>query len=272
MDAAFDSAPEETQKPSEPPVVDWTQYQNAQHLAGRPVQDVINHYNQREYQYGQQANELGELRRQAEEYKKLQQQISGQPQEKETKQFSEIEQQMFIRDFNENPQSALMKHLTPQVAEAITERITEKVSENLMPKWQEQMQTVANQQEYAAFWSKYGEELNKDPRLRDTVQHVMTNYLGEQAPYEQAYLLAKMFRDEEHLSPHTCALMRQGVPFKNAREYALAMHNSPQNAENKKDTIRDSVDKLKFGSKRSAKKQATDEPEIMSMDDAFAPD
>jgi len=275
MDTAFSEPTEgttEIQPTSEPPVFDWSQYQNASHLTGRPVQEVINHYSQREYQYGQQANELGELRRQAAELQKLRQQINGQPQKKEPKEFSELEQQMFIRDFNENPMLAATKHLTPQMAEELLPQLTQKISESLRPQWEQQVHAVQDEQEKYAFFQKNGEEIEKDPRLLDTTKLIMSQYLGDDVPYEEAYQLGKMVRDEQHLFKDTYSLMRKQIPFKAARDFALARHTQSQNAETKIDTIKGEVNRIKFGSKKSAIKQVTSEPEVLDWDDAFAPD
>lgn len=272
MDTAFsdstESAPEsQEQKTSD---FDWSTYQNADHLKGRSVQDVINYYNQRDHQWGQQANELGRLREIEKQFNQIRQQMTGQKDEKKAPKMSDVETAMFANKFGEQPYEAFREYFVPKLVDEMKGPLLEQLRNELSPYVQGQLQNVTIQQERDAFLTNHSEELAKDPSVSQMMQRLMyPDYLGDNASYEEVFSLAKMSKDEPDLFGNTCALMQRGVPYKQARQFALGLKNSSENVENKKNQIKDEFKKLNTVSKGTGKKRSATDEKIETMDDAF---
>ena len=130
---------------------------------------------------------------------------------------------------------------------------------------------MADEQAANRLFADHPELEGDEPLLWMTRRLMGNDYLGNNVAYEQSYLLAKLAKSNTSLFPETCYLMRQGVPFKRAKEYASLKKNSPANAVTTKEQIKDEISSISGGTKRTATKQGTSEPEIKDMDDAFAP-
>jgi hypothetical protein len=266
VDATTEGGESQEQTPDQ---FDWTKFENADRYHGRTVQDLINYANQRDYQYGLQSNELGEARKYKAELEALRAQVSGQKPTEVKPKFSEVEQAMFLQKLQENPLSAVNEHLTPKLAETLENQIYEKVTKRLGPALQSHAHDVAEQQEVDRVFRDYPELNTDDDLLWATKRLMQSDYIGENARYEEAVLLAKMGKSEKSLFPVTCSLMRMGVPFKEAKEYATLKKNAAATAKTAKDQIKEEVSSISGATKRTSKKAGTKEPEIKDMDDAF---
>jgi hypothetical protein len=248
---------------------DWSKYQNADRYKGRTVQDLINYANQRDYQYGQQSNELGEARKYKSEFEALRAQIAGQKPTEVKPKFSEVEQAMFLQKLQENPMSAINEFLEPKLAESLKAKIYEDFKKDIGPTIRGHAQDVADQQERAKLFEDHP-ELNTDDKLLWMTRRMMgPDYVGQQVPYEEAYLLAKMAIGNASLFPTTCYLMRSGLKFKEAKEYASLKKNAAATAKTAKDQIKEEVNSIAAGTKSTAKKSGAKEPVIKDFDEAF---
>lgn len=281
MGEAFGEEPAEGLQPSpqeEAPEIDWSGIKGADRLIGRSRQEIADYINQKDYQSGQQSNELGELRKKVREYEKLKQQISGEERKEAPKKPSELEIAMFAEKFNENPYAAMEEFLAPKMKDRIAEEVLSTVTEKLNPLMQEQATAIANRQEFIQFVREHPDYTGVlDAKKNVTVARMMDalmapEYLGPQAHFEDAYKLALMTRDEPSLFTNTCFLMQRGFGFDEAREWANARQNYVPNAEKKKQQIKEEFQSLSAGSKRAAMKQGATEREPDSFHDAFSYD
>ncbi len=253
-----------------PDQFDWTKFKNTERFAGRSVQEVVDHLSALEYKYGQQSNELGAARKAQAEFEALRRQVVGQKPTDEKRTFSEVEQAVFAQKLQNDPLGAIHE-LGPDMAKSITQQVLAEVRKDIRPTIQAHAQDVADRQEVDNLYRNHP-ELNDDDKLLGMIRSLMSpNYLGDNARYEEAYLLAKMTESDVSLFPTTCYLMRRGLPFKEAKDYASSKKNSAVNAQTTKEQIKEEISGISGGTKRTATKQGTSEPEIKDMDDAFAP-
>lgn len=274
LDTAFagetDSTTTPVESPEKPSEYDWSQHQNAERYKGRTVQEVIDYYHGRDQQYGDQANELGRLRQTEKELNALRQRVMGQPSTEKKPMLSEAEMAIFDQELAKNPAEAIMKNLGPKMTDSLTDVISNRVGQRLAPAIQKQAQEMADRQEIAHLERNHPEVVT-DPNLRWMTQRVMQNdYVGGSVPYEQAFFLAKMGMEEKSLFPITCELMRGGMSFDKAKEFAQLKQNAPANAQTTKEQIKQELTGVKSGTKRTAtKKSSGAEDVIKDMDDAF---
>jgi hypothetical protein len=267
------TAPEATKEPAtatEPEQFDWSPYQNADHLAGKSVQDLINYQIQRDQQFGRQTHELGELRSYKERQEALLRQAQGQPQKPaEPTKMTEYETAAFLQKLQEQPRAAVSEFMVPQLAEQLTPLVMKNVNQQLGPALQDQAQHVAIQQEYASLIRNHP-EIQTDHELRWVTSELLgPNYLNGSVSMEQAMFLAKLGKEEASLFPVTCQLMRRGIPFDEAKEFAMLKQNAPANAVTKKQQLKEEVSGLRGGAKTSTKKVGTTEPNLETMDDVL---
>ena len=268
---ATGEVPEST-TPETPEQFDWSQFQNADRFKGHTVQEVIDHYNGREHQYGSQTKELGDLRSYREQNEARQRQATGQPAPVKKPTFTEGQQFEFAKKFQDAPLGAVSEFMVPQLAEQLTPMVWKNVQQQLGPAMQNYAQNVATDTEYAALVRNHP-EIETDQELRWSTHTLMgPEYLGSGVPYEQAMFLAKLGKDERSLFSTTCYLMRQGVTFDRAKRFAENEQNAPESAETKKQQLKEEVTGIRRGAKASTKGARTSEPEIETMDDAFAVD
>jgi len=248
---------------------DWSQFKNADRLAGRTPQEVIDYLNDLDYRYGRQSNELGELRSYKERYEALQRQLSGYPQQQEApKKLTDAEKMLFAHQFQEDPYAAMVEHLGPRLAEQLSQQVLQNVAQQIGPAIQNQAHEVAIQGEWDALIRNHP-EIQTDRQMYDmTIRLMQPDYLNYGVPFEQAYKLAKLTRDESSLFNDTCMFMTRGFPFETAKEYAMLKRDSGKNAETKKKQIEDEVKGLR-GGRAATKKGRTGEPELHSMDDVL---
>ena len=248
--------------------IDWASH-GFPDLVGKSPDEVKNYFQFTNRRYGAQANELGQLRKQVEEYEKLKQQIAGQKPkpEKATEELSEVEMALFANKFNENPLAAMREFLLPKMTESLRDQILSHVKEEFGPVLEGQAQNLAKEQEFTAFVKENPDYL----QYQDVMKQLMTpDYIGEDAPFEEVYKLAKLTKEEPSLFPNICGLMRRGIPFDEAKDYASLKQNASASADAKREQIKKEVASIAVGTKRTAAKQVTSEPEIKTMDDAFA--
>jgi len=250
--------------------MDWEKY-GLGNLKGKDPDYVKNFFEFQSRRYGQQANELGELRRIKAEYDKLQSNKSADVTAKskvEIKPLTETEMALFAAEFNDNPHSAMQNHLIPRIKESLREEMLASIKEELQPVMANQAQDVALQAEWNAFVRDNSDYEN----YSDLMKTLMTDdYVGNTLPFEQVYKLAKLSQDEASLFSTTCSLMRQAIPFDKARFYAELEKNAPVDAKAKINKLRTDVTQAKLGAKTGSKKAVT-EKNVKTMDDAFGPD
>ncbi len=246
---------------------DWSQFKNADRLAGRTPQEVIDYLNDLDYRYGRQSNELGELRSYKERYEALQRQLSGYPQQQEApKKLTDAEKMLFAHQFQEDPYAAMVEHLGPKLAEQLSQQVLQNVTQQIGPAIQNQAHEVAIQGEWDALLRNHP-EIQTDRQMYDmTIRLMQPDYLNYGVPFEQAFLLAKLTKDEPSLFGDTCMFMTRGIPFEVAKDYATLKRDSAKNAETKKKQIKDEVEGLR-GGRAAAKKGRTGEPEMQTLDD-----
>jgi len=259
-----ESTTEQVETPTE---FDWSQYRGADNLKGRSVQDVIDHLNRTHYDFGQQSNELGRLRKIEADYKKIQEQISGQ--KEKPQEISEVQEMLYAKDLGEKPLTASMKHLVPLITEQVRKDILNNLGDHVTPLVEEKAQNVATQQELSQFRREHPDY---EEFRQDMAQLMQPEYLGDEVPYEEAYKLAKLYREEPSIFQEAGMLMRQGIPFDNAKEYASLKQQAAANAETKRQQLKKEVEEAGPGIKRTGTKQAVSGEKIVTMDDAFAAD
>lgn len=266
--------PEETaeEQPAEQPqeepaeqMVDWSKYSDK--YDGRNLDDVLGYYRAREQQYGQQANELGRLRQVEQQWNQTRQQLGRQPEKRP--ELSEAENQVFLQRLQTDPAGAIQDILVPKLTEQIQRSVLQNVSQNIAPVLSEQVQNVVSDQEWNSFTGAHP-DFEEHKGMMDAL--MAPDYLGDQARYEDVYSLAVIARDEKALFPTTCGLMRCGVPFAKAKHLATCEREYGTKSKNQKEQIKQEVNQISPGVKRPGTKQKTSEPEIVTMDDAFAPD
>ena len=267
--ATEDSTAPPAESQEQPSEFDWSPYQGAERLKGRSVQEVINYMNERDYRYGEMANELGRLREIARGYEQVRQQLTGQKPPEKKKEFSDTEMAIFADQFNKNPMQALEEHFAPRIIDTLADQIYRKVSERLGPEMEGRAKDVATQSEYAQCVLNHP-EVETDQRLRWMMHRLAGNdYVGPNLPFEDIYGLAKVAIEETSLFNVACSLMRKGLSFREAKEIAELKRNAPASSEQVREGIKKEVSSLRGGKKTPTKKQVTDEDKIDTMDDAF---
>ncbi|KKL57275.1 hypothetical protein LCGC14_2237040 [marine sediment metagenome] len=248
--------------------IDWAKH-NLPQFVDKDPEYVANYIKFQNRKYGEQANELGELRKGKEEYEKLKTQITGReaPEKKTVNELSDVELAMFAEEFNRNPYAAIDKYYLPKITESLTKTIFGKVEEQFGPVLEQHATSLADKQEFSAFakehpdWHKY----------QDAMKGLMTDkYIGEEVAFEEAYKLAKLQAEKPSLFESTCSLMQKGMPFDESKEYASYKQSAAANAEAKVEQVKSEVNAAAGGLKTTTAKSATSEPVIETMDDAFA--
>jgi len=268
--AASEGVGEGTAEAGQPetPSFNWAEYGLGRY-EGKDIKEVANHIRFMDRQYGSQTKELGELRKIRDEYEQLRRQITGRRAEEQSKpaEINDTELAIFAEEFNRNPYAAMDKYYLPKMTESLTNSIYEKVKDKFGPVMQEQAESLATKQEFNAFvkdhkdWSGY----------KETMRQLMTDeYLGDQVPYEEAYKLAKLSKDEASLFSVTCELMRKGISFDQAREYAFLKQAASTTAEQKSESIKQEIGAARAGIKSATPKKTVAESGVFTMDDAFA--
>jgi len=259
--------------PESPEQFDWSKYEGAENWVGRSPKEIADYYNRREYLYGQQSNELGQLRKQVEEYEKLKEQVTGKKEEK-PKSYDDYDKARFANKFNDNPQAMLDEYFGSH-ADSIAEKVYKLMDDKIGNSVETKAQDVASRQEFSQFAKAHPDfndilDAKQGTTTRDMMSRLMQDdYLGGNVPFEEAYKLAKMTKEESSLFGVTCMFMQRGFPFETAREYASLKQNHAKNAETKKEQIKQEVQGASAGLKHDSTKQGTSEPVINTMDDAF---
>lgn len=255
-------APEVVQQPE----IDWSKYGLPQ-FTGQPLDKVAQSIQWRNRKYGEQANELGELRKAREELEKIRSQVSGQPSKPGVRKMTDTELALFAEKFNENPYAAIDEFIKPHLRDSLKEELRKSLQEELSPLIQEQTKELATQQELKAFTEKHPDYQRYAPVMK---QLMTDEYLGDSVPYEDVYQLAELSQSEPSVFPETCALMRRGIPFKDAKEYASLRKSVKSAADATRGQVKSEIADVAGAMRKSGASSSTTEPEIKTMDDAFA--
>jgi len=122
--------------------------------------------------------------------------------------------------------------------------------------------------EAEAFKKSYKDYEAYSPAMKELMG---PEYLGEDASYEEVYQLAKLSQEEPSLFNGTLELMQKGLGFEKAKHFTSLELSKGADADTKTAQVKEEIAKATPGLKKAATKQATSEPEIKDMDDAFAP-
>jgi len=127
--------------------IDWAKH-NLPQFVDKDPEYIANYVRFRDRKYGEQANELGELRKAKEEYEKVKAQITGQeaPEKKTADEITDVELAMFAEEFNRNPYAAMNKYYLPKLTDSLTESIFGKVKEKFGAVLDEKATKLADKQ------------------------------------------------------------------------------------------------------------------------------
>lgn len=262
------------------PEIQWERY-GMENLKGRPLKDFVNYHKYREQQFGKQANELGELRRVAEEAKQLRQQLAqmtGQRTEKTTEQpakdqkWSEVEKEVFIRKFNDDPTSALQEYvdgILTKNEEKIIEKLLAKAGDKFSPKLEEKAAMLAIDNEVRQFRSTHPDSGKYEPLMGELMKD---EHLGDKVDYHEVYSLAKLAEENESLYNLTYQYMKRGIDFTEAKDIATLKLSGGKTAESAKDSVRQEVARLKGATKPVVAGKVSDNVIFENFKDAFSSD
>jgi hypothetical protein len=215
----------------------------------------------RNYLYGQQANEVGALRKEVEELKK--QTVPKPEPVKEGLEEAEIEnfQQMMIDD----PMAALNKYYGPQVEKLVEARMNEAVTSGpISKKLIEQMDAIEVKQLRASHPDI--DEFASQMTALDAKEA-----LGPQRrPGEELYQLAKLWKSNDPAWEATYGLMAryQQMPFSEAHAFAVAKQ-VPAGEVTKEDVVKEIKTLQSANPKKTIKAQAEEAKVYSDEDEAF---
>ncbi|MFA5163822.1 MAG: hypothetical protein WC441_04895 [Patescibacteria group bacterium] len=258
--------PTVTQEPS----VDWSKY-GLSNLSGKSPEEIANFLKYQNRIYGKQQNEIGEMRKKLAEFESKSQMTS--PQSTEVKaqmaDMDELELAYFAEAFNKNPRSALNKLLKDSILPELMPEIFKQVKEKYDPVIKETSESLAVKNEFVSFTREHPDYR----QYEDVMKELMTDaYLGDKFEFNEVYKLAVMADKEQSLFNETCKLMKRGLLFDEAKDYASLRKNAIPSAQAKIDQIKKDVTQAAMGGKRTTTKQAASESKSMTMDDAFGSD
>jgi hypothetical protein len=254
-----------------PPEIDWASH-GLPELSGKDAEYVKNFFSYRNRTYGNQANELGELRSWKEKYAGVIEKMgeaTGQPaqavQAAKAK-MSDVELRLFAEAFNEDPYAAMDKFVLPRMRDSIKEEILNSLDEKIKPTLEKQAKDLTDEQE----WNAFRDATPGFEEFVPVMQQLMTpQYLGDGVPYKEVHKLAVLAKEEPTLFPVTCELMQKGVGFDQSKEYATLKQNAPVDAEKKIQQVKGEVKKAAAGAKRGTAAAASKSSDITDMDSAF---
>lgn len=245
--------------------LDWSQHGLPQ-FAGRDPQEIAQYVRFRERQYGQQANELGELRRIKDEYEKLRQQFTKEQPKTEKPEDFDYKLQAFADQFNTNPWDAVNKYIVPDITEKIYSQVYEKLQGEIEPKLQQQAETMQVNQE----WKQFADSHPDYDQHVDTMRQLMDGqYLGDNRPFDEYYNLSKLYQTNQKLAVESYNLMSRGLSFTEAKKYAEAVISQPAATQQQKESLRREVSQATRAAKPKAAKAASKESSYESMDDVL---
>jgi len=222
--------------------------------------------------YGDQANELGELRKRSAEAKaeleKFKQLATGSEKKVEAKiaDMTMGELQDFYAAMEKNPRAAIQGLLGDNFRQSLVEEITNQLNESIGPQMKDATSSAALEAEFRDFTTRH-----PDWREQYGAMEVLTQeeHLGQDRTYEDIYQLAKLAQTDESLYKATYQLMRKSnMSFTECSRYAKAVMNAPAETDETKEKLKAEVAKVQGGGTSTTSKVSED-GKIMTMDDAF---
>lgn len=243
--------------------INWASYGLPQ-FAGRKEDEIAGYVKQMFKKYGDQANELGELRKLKEKYGKVEETVSGKQVSQEVSKLNDYEYKMFADMFIDNPVDALEKFVLPKLEEKLLSKVFEKLDERIKPQIEGFAQNLTSEQSFRQFAKS-----NPDyTQYQDTMTTLMENeHLGENADFEDVYNLSKMYATDSAMAAEIYQLMKRGLPFNQAKRYASGVISAP--SEQAKTKIKNEVGQIRSAAKPSGVRAAQTDKNIKSMDDAI---
>lgn len=246
------SIAEDTAKPTAE--TNWAEFGLPQ-FAGRSPQEIANFLRFREKQYGDQANELGELRKLRQEYEQLKQQITGTQNQSQSAKPEDFDYklQAFADKFNENPWEATQKFIVPEIREQLKKDLFEEFKKDFEPTFKQQAESIQIQQE----WDSFTAENPDYQQYVGTMSELMKDeYLGERHPYKDIYNLSKLYSTNQPVATEVYNLMFKGFNFSDARKYAEAVVTRGAVNQQRKDSVKAEVAKANRAAKPAVTKKS----------------
>ncbi len=220
----------------------------------------------RDVLYGQQANEVGTLRKQVEE---LEGQLKKSPAPEKVDSLSEKD----VADFQEmlaiDPMGALDKYYGPTMEKMVQGKLEDAMTSTDGPisrKLAEQLDVIERQQLYA-----------RHPDVDDYVSEMTAldepKALGNQhRPYEEMYQLGKLWKGKDPMWEATYQLMAKypQMAFSDANAIATAQKVDKSDSEAEKGKVLDQVGKIKQATPKKTTTTQTEKAKVYStVDEAF---
>ncbi len=220
----------------------------------------------RDVLYGQQANEVGTLRKQVEE---LEGQLKKSPAPEKVEGMSEEDVGNFQAMLDVDPMGALEKYYGPTVEKMVQSKLEDAMTSTDGPvsrKLAEQLDVIERQQLYTR-------HTDADEYITEMTILDEPKALGEQhRPYEEVYLLAKLWKGKDPMWEATYQLMAKypQMPFSDANAIATAQKVDKSGSGAEKEKVMAQVGKIKEATPQKTTKTKTGKAEVFStVDDAF---
>lgn len=260
-----------TETTTNDPEFDWNQYGLT--VGKRKASDIANYVRYMNQQYGKQTNELGELRKLKAEYEQLKNQITGQPKKEQSQAdpvMTEVENEMFIRMFNDNPAKAIEKLLIPKIKSQLSAQLKDELAgelkKEIAPQFEVKASELATNNEIRMLCLAHPDA----PQFAPLMQMLMSEeHLGDGLEYEQVYQLAKLASSNEPLYRAAYGLMKKGLDFNEAQELATLRLTKAQTIDNSKNAIRNEVKALDGVSKLGAVTKKSADSLCTTNEEAF---
>lgn len=243
--------------------IDWHNFGLPQ-FSGRKTEEIASYVKQMFKKYGDQANELGELRKLKEKYGKVEETISGKQVSQEVAKLDDYEYKAFADMFIDNPIQALDKYVLPKIEEKLMNKVFEKLDERIKPQIEGFAQNMSATQNFRQFAKNNPDYV----QYQDLMGELMTEqHLGEDADFDEVYQLAKLYQSDSKTAAETYNLMKRGLPYNQAKRYASGVTSIP--SEQNKAKLKTEINQIRSASKPSGVKAAMTDKNIKNMDDAI---
>jgi hypothetical protein len=252
---------EVTEEPKTDVSINWAEYGLPQ-FAGRNIEEVASYTKNFFKRYGDQANELGELRKLKEKFSKVEETVSGKEQQKELAKLNDVEYKMFADMFIDNPLEALNKFAMPHLKEALKAELKAEMQNEIAPQLQGFAQNLTRDQSFNQF-ARSNPDWTQHRELMDTL--MAEEHLGENHEFDDVYQLSKLYKTDSALAAECYQLMKRGVSYPQAKRYASAVLSTPV----AKSNIKEEVSRAKMVSKPSGVKAVNTGKNINTWDDVL---
>ena len=264
-DAELDAAEaEHAEGRAEKGGIDWSRY-GLDEYKGKPVEEAIAELAQKireaEYRnklYGQQANELGRLRKELEELK-----AKKEPEKslEELLEYDEDTLDAYRREMEINPVGAFVKYIAPALKQEISKQVKQSISEGIREPLSQASEQLEMQQLLAT--NPDAAELMPAMQVLDSPENLGT----QRRSYFELYKLAKLGTAKDPLYPEVYKLMYKhpSMSFDEAKNFA-SMSVSSKSASK---TSANDNKKPRRPAERTAKPASKQARVFATLDEAF---